>query len=243
MTTQLQNSAEYADPLQPVNSTTGSGKALGSPAKSLIGFLLYFSLCVAMIALLVKTGMIRWPFRRGPEITDTYQNIIIYLPVLLLGMGSLFFTKPAGIPLRHLLICRHYSIPFFAGALFSIGYSVWVFAACRFPMEGYAYWPLIVVLSIMNAATEEIVYRLVFYSLVKSVINHPLSANIIQSTLYASVHIPITGLTFSGLVFLYGLFLGHLLETHKSIIPGTICHFLIDIGVIGLPLLVILPMN
>ena len=41
--------------------------------------------------------------------------------------------------------------------------------------------------------------------------------------------------------FVYGLLLGAIVEKNDSVIPAIICHFCIDIGNIGLPLLIMLP--
>ncbi|MCP3929132.1 MAG: CPBP family intramembrane metalloprotease [Bacteroidetes bacterium] len=43
------------------------------------------------------------------------------------------------------------------------------------------------------------------------------------------------------MAFCFGFVLGVILEKEKSLKTCIICHFIVDIGIIGLPLLVILP--
>lgn len=227
-------------PLMQTTQITATGY-LGIPRSwvSLFGFLICLILCVAFVAVIISNDGARWPFRRGKGIVETYQNIVIYLPILVFSVASMVWLKVGGVPVRRFFsVERFFSVLIMSVALFSAGYSVWLLASCRFEMVGFAYWPLVCILSLMNAVAEEIVYRLVCFQLVKQVLRSPVLCNIIQSLIYASVHIPIGGVRFAGMVFWYGLFLGLIVEKHRSVLPAIVCHFLIDIGIIGLPLLV-----
>jgi membrane protease YdiL (CAAX protease family) len=112
-----------------------------------------------------------------------------------------------------------------------------------FSLKGSEYWPPVVILSFLNAVSEEVFYRLVFYQLLKKALSGPVVANLIQSLVYSSVHFLIGGVQFAAFAFCYGLLLGLIMERNRSVTPCIICHFCIDIGNIGLPLLVTLPVR
>jgi len=100
-----------------------------------------------------------------------------------------------------------------------------------------AVWPAVIILSLLNAFSEEIFYRLVLFELLRKFIRSALFVNIIQSAAYALPHYFIGGLQFASFAFLYGILLGMIKEKNESIIPCVVCHFVIDLGNIGAPLL------
>ena len=51
------------------------------------------------------------------------------------------------------------------------------------------------------------------------------------------VHLAIGGPLFFVLSFIYGMVLGMVFERSRSVLPCVLCHFIIDIGVIGLPMM------
>jgi membrane protease YdiL (CAAX protease family) len=89
----------------------------------------------------------------------------------------------------------------------------------------------------MNAAAEEIIYRFALYNIIKNAAYKTAVANIVQALVYSLIHFMIAGAVFGILSFIFGLILGMIAERNKSLIPAFICHFIIDLGVIGMPML------
>lgn len=210
---------------------------------SVAGFLAFFLLVTAVIAVMLKHGIIRWPFRRVPGIVETYKNVLLYSPVLFIALFSTIWLKVSRIPVLEEFKWRRFSRTFLVGLFISSGYSVYLFMSTGFSLKGSEYWPPVVMLSLLNAVSEEVFYRLVFYRLLKNVFTGSFKANLIQSLAYASVHVLIGGVQFAVFAFCYGMLLGWIMERNRSVIPCIICHFCIDIGNIGLPLLIDLPVR
>ncbi|MBW1899327.1 MAG: hypothetical protein JRI61_09740, partial [Deltaproteobacteria bacterium] len=94
---------------------------------SVAGFLVFFLLITAVIAAMLKNGIIRWPFRRVPDITETYKNVLIYSPVILIALFSTGWLKVSGIPVLEGFKWRRFSGTFLAGFIISTGYSVYLY--------------------------------------------------------------------------------------------------------------------
>jgi len=90
----------------------------------------------------------------------------------------------------------------------------------------------------MNAAAEEVFYRLVLMDLLEQQTGNFIFSNIIQSAFYAVVHIPIGGLRFAGFAFVYGMILGLVRQKSRSVTPCILCHFIVDLGAIGIPMMI-----
>lgn len=204
------------------------------------GFMVAFIICTTLFAVLIKTGVLRWPFRRADGIAETYKNIVFYTPILTSASLSLIWLKLSGFSVIPLLKRRRFSKTAWFGVAVSAGYSVYLYMTFRFGLKGCGYWFPVVILSMMNAVSEELVFRLVCYRLAKKIVPG-LVANLFQSALYASIHLPIGGIRIALPAFCYGFLLGIILERDKSLLPCIVSHFLIDIAHIGLPLLIVLP--
>lgn len=145
------------------------------------------------------------------------------------------------IPINPWLGWNRFSYTFFIGLAVSIYYCFELFVLKGFCFRGPAFWPPVLAMSLMNAAGEEVIYRLALYNLIKRAPYPIWTANIVQALAYALIHFMIAGAVFGFLSFVYGLVLGIIAERNKSIIPAFICHFIIDLGVIGMPLLLCFP--
>jgi len=210
---------------------------------SIAGFLVFFLLITAVIAAMLQHGIIRWPFRRVPELSETYKNVLIYSPVVLIALFSTCWLKFSCIPVLEGFKWKRFSGTFLVGVVISAGYSLYLYMSIGFSLKGAEYWPPVVILRLLNAVSEEVFYRHVFYRLLKKALSSPFFANLIQSLAYSSVHVLIGGFQFAAFAFCYGLLLGLIMERNRSVIPCIICHFCIDIGNIGLPLLINLPVR
>ncbi|MBA4368858.1 MAG: hypothetical protein C0403_14620 [Desulfobacterium sp.] len=205
------------------------------------GFLILFIVIVGIAAVLLETEYIQWPFRRQACVLDTYKNVLVYLPMLVFAFLSMGWLKVAETPIWDVFYWKKPSISFYLALSVSAGYSIYLFVTCRFDLKGVGFWPPVVILSLFNSVAEEIIYRHVIMGLTKKIVGHSFLPNLIQSLFYGLVHIPIGGIRLGIYAFCYGLLLGWVMQKNQNLIPCILSHFCIDIGNIGLPLLVLLP--
>ena len=123
----------------------------------------------------------------------------------------------------------------------SICYAANLLVSKQAQLRGAAFWPPVVALSLMNACSEEIMYRLALYRMIRRAGYSDWTASIVQSLAYAFIHFMVVGAVFGLLSLIYGYLLGLLVKRCNSIGPAIVCHFVIDIGCIGMPLLRIYP--
>ncbi|MBA2880555.1 membrane protease YdiL (CAAX protease family) [Desulfosalsimonas propionicica] len=182
-----------------------------------------------------------WPIQPVFSLSDAYGRIFWYSPVILIPACCLFWLRWLRIPINPWLGWNRFSYTFFIGLAVSIYYCFELFVLKGFCFRGPAFWPPVLAMSLMNAAGEEVIYRLALYNLIKRAPYPIWTANTVQALAYALIHFMIAGAVFGFLSFVYGLVLGIIAERNKSIIPAFICHFIIDLGVIGMPLLLCFP--
>jgi len=207
----------------------------------LSGFLFSLILFSVIAGLLVKNEIIPWPFRRTLNLRTTYLNIMVYIPVFLFAIFSLFWLKQGKQKIMEAFKWAKPGFAFYLVLIISAGYSIYLFTFHSFPLLGPSFWPAVIILSILNAFAEELAYRLVLTSLLKELMKKKMAVILIQSLAYALPHFFIAGFKLALFAFIYGIMLGYVNEKEKSITPCIICHFSIDIGSIGLPLLINLP--
>ncbi|NOY68415.1 MAG: CPBP family intramembrane metalloprotease [Deltaproteobacteria bacterium] len=205
------------------------------------GFILYYLLCLGAIVFVLQNRILPWPFHGTGTLSRVWLNVGVYLPVLLMAAISLAWLGSEGMRVRDAFAWRKIHWLFYIGLVVSVADSVYLFTFNRFPLHAYTFWPPVLLLSAMNAAAEETFYRLVIYRLTKRLIKHSWMANLVQSVIYAIPHLWIGGPQMVVFAFIYGLILGMIVEKNDSVVPAMICHFCIDIGNIGLPLLIMLP--
>ena len=206
--------------------------------KALAGFSISLALGAGLAGLLLHQGWVPWPFRGAGTVFGTWGRIPVYAPVLLFALISLFWLRQAGLPIREWFAWKRVTLIFFAGLGVSIGYSLYLFYTSPFPLKSAGFIPPALVMGLMNAVSEEIVFRLIFMQLLAAAFGSRSRANLIQAAVYALPHLLIGGPLFFLLAAGYGLLLGRITLSAGSIFPAIICHFIIDIGAIGLPLLI-----
>ena len=213
------------------NETAGTRRAL-------TGFSLTLVMAAGLAGLLLHQGLVSWPFRGADTVFGTWGRIPVYAPVLLFALISLFWLRHAGLPIREWFTWKPVMPVFIVGLGVSIGYSLYLFYTSPFPLKSAGFIPPALVMGLMNAVSEEIVFRLIFMQLLAAAFSSRPRANLIQATVYALPHLLIGGPLFFLLAAGYGLLLGRITLSAGSILPAVICHFIIDIGAIGLPLLI-----
>ena len=207
--------------------------------RSLGGIALYFTLLSTVSYVLLESSIVAWPFHRIDSVQSAYKTILEYAPVVLIAALTVPWLWYSRLSVKRLLSWNRFSMSFLAGFFCAALYSFFILHTVRFGIDSPAFWPPVIILSALNAVSEEIIFRLVIFSLLRSVIKYRAVPHIIQAFLYSLIHIFIGGIIFGFLSFVFGLVLGYVMERNESIIPPVICHFIIDLGVIGAPLLTI----
>lgn len=204
-------------------------------AAALLASLVIFSFLIYYLTRQIRVWP--WPFKPVFSLAEAYGRILYYLPVMLVPAYCLLWLRMSRVPIASWFKWNRFSYTFFIGLAVSVYYclEMIVFGDMRF--RGPAFWPPVVVMSFMNAAAEEIMYRLSLYNLLKRAAFPAWSANIAQALVYSLIHFMVAGAMLGIFSLIYGLIMGVVAGRSRSIIPAFICHFIIDLGVIGMPLL------
>lgn len=208
---------------------------------SLVGFAVYYLAFVFLAVRGLNSGLLWWPFHPAGTLAGTWRNVAVYLPVPLIAAGSLVFLNTAGLSISEGFRWKQFSYIFYPVLAVSTGYPIYLFASTRFELHGVSFWPPILLLSLFNAFAEETAYRLVLTRLLRQLTKRTVSINFMQAAAYALPHYWIGGTRMLVAAFFYGFLLGLVADGNRSVTPAIICHFTIDIGYVGLPLLIILP--
>jgi membrane protease YdiL (CAAX protease family) len=223
---------------QRMDAARGRNHEAAGTRRALAGFTLTLVMTAGLAGLLLHQGWVPWPFRGADTVSGTWSRIPVYTPVLMYALISLFWLRPADLPIREWFAWKRVTPLFLAGLGVSIGYSFYLFYTSPFPLKSAGFIPPALVMGVMNAVSEEIVFRLIFMQLLAAAFSSRPRANLIQAAVYALPHLLIGGPLFFLLAAGYGLLLGRITLAAGSIFPAIICHFIIDIGAIGLPLLI-----
>ncbi len=190
--------------------------------------------------LVMKMRFLPFPFQKVYDIKTAYRLILTYIPFIILPVISIIWLKKAQLPIWEKFKVKGdpKTIILFTtiGLAASIFYSVDLLVLNQPRLRGIAFWPPVLILSIINAFTEEIAYRLTAYSLVINADFSRVTAVIFQALLYSSVHFFFNP-TLGTLSILYGIIMGVLMDRTQSVTLCIICHFIIDLGAIGRPIL------
>lgn len=190
--------------------------------------------------LVMKMRILPFPFQRVTDITTAYKLILTYLPCLILPVISVIWLKKAQLPIaeKFKIQGNPKTIIIFTtiGLAASLFYALDLLVFMEPRLRGASFWPPVLILSIINAFTEEIAYRLAAYSLVLNANFSRVTAIVVQAILYSAVHFfynPSLGVQ----ALLYGIIMGVLMDRTQSVTLCILCHFIIDLGAIGRPIL------
>ncbi|MFZ1983027.1 MAG: prolipoprotein diacylglyceryl transferase family protein [Desulfatitalea sp.] len=205
---------------------------------SLGGLVVSFLLADFLIFYLThQVHLWKWPIQPVVSLADTYGRIFYYLPVMLIPAYSLYWLKNLGEPIRPWFQWQRWSYVFPIALAMSIYYSVELLVLRKLQLRGLEFWPPIIVMSVMNAFAEEIMFRLALVRFLRRVEYAPWVANLVQSLVYSVIHFMAVGTVLGLFSLVYGFVLGLVAQRTNSILPAIICHFIIDIGCIGMPIL------
>lgn len=205
----------------------------------LVSFGLYYVGILAAVRYSIENNLAKWPFNRVNNIEEAYESVLQYSPVLLLVIVSFVWLRLLNIPILSFYSIRKPTWWFYAIAILSLGYSFYMLFAAPYGLRDYSYWPPVFILSILNAFSEETFYRYTLWELLRAAAQNRLYVVCIQSFFYALPHLWIGGLELAILAFVYGILIGIVREKEGSVTYCIICHFIVDIGNIGLPILIL----
>jgi hypothetical protein len=190
--------------------------------------------------LVMQMKILPFPFQKVRDISTAYKLILTYLPFLVLPIISVVWMKRAELPIWEKFTVK--GNPKTIVTFTAIGLAASIFYSCdllifREPrLRGAAFWPPVLILSVINAFSEEIAYRLTTYSLVLNANFSRVTAIFLQAILYSTVHFFFNP-TLGTLSLVYGIIMGILMDRTQSISLCILCHFIIDLGAIGRPIL------
>ncbi|MDA8139308.1 MAG: prolipoprotein diacylglyceryl transferase [Desulfobacteraceae bacterium] len=207
-----------------------------------------FSLAILVVSYVLLTFLIfyltrkirvwPWPFSRVESLADAYLRVGAYLPMMLLPWFALTWMKRNGLPIWSQYRWTQFSPYFLVGLAMSIYYSLELLVFKRpMALRGLIFWPPAIMLSLMNAFAEEIMYRQALYGLLRRADYSKWIAIPAQAAIYSIIHFMIAGAILGIFSLIYGIVLGLVADRNRSITPAIICHFIIDIGCIGMPML------
>jgi membrane protease YdiL (CAAX protease family) len=80
-------------------------------------------------------------------------------------------------------------------------------------------------------------YRLALYRMVINANFSKWTALVTQSVMYSLIHFMVIGGVLGLFSLVYGFLLGLIVQRNKSLSQAIVCHLIIDIGCIGMPML------
>jgi membrane protease YdiL (CAAX protease family) len=179
----------------------------------------------------------KWPIQPVESLTDAYARLFYYMPVMGIAALALAWMKKNNEPIRPWFKRGRLTFPFVIGLLASIYYCLELLVLKHPELRGGQFWPPVIMMSLMNACCEEIMYRLVLYRAIIGANYSRWVALIAQSVVYSLIHFMVVGAVLGLFSLVYGFLLGLIVQRSKSVSQAMVCHFIIDIGCIGMPML------
>ncbi len=209
------------------------------PLLALSGIILCYIIITSLLFMLLKDGKIGLPFSKIVTINDAWFSVLKYLPVFAMSVSMLLWVWISGTSILRPFYWhwKKNSPAFIIGLGVSLYYSVNMLFFTKQSLNGLPLCFPLVILCLLNAFSEEILYRHVIMGLFQKNLNSRIIANLLQSIFYAVPHLVFGSFIFAFYAFCYGCLLGTIKNRSDSITPCLICHFFIDIGAIGAPLL------
>ena len=205
---------------------------------ALAGFIFSYVSIIIVLLLLIKKGNIGLPFHGIRTPGDAWFSFLKLLPLFGIALSLMLWLAFAGLPVIEPFLWRRFSGVVFIGLGISLYYSVNTLFFKKSSLEGLPFWFPLIALCLLNAFSEEIIFRHVMLGLLDNVFKIPLIANLIQSFFYALPHLMYGSYLFAFYAFGYGFLLGIIKKKNMdSIAPCILCHFIIDFGAIGAPVL------
>jgi membrane protease YdiL (CAAX protease family) len=205
---------------------------------SAAGLVVFYLVVIFLIYYVTRKLMVwKWPIQPVESLTDAYGRILFYMPVMSVPAIALGWLKKNGEPIQPWFQWGRFSILFLIGLLASTYYSLELLVFKHPVLRGAEFWPPAIIISIMNAFSEEIMYRLALYRMVINANFSKWTALVTQSVMYSLIHFMVIGGVLGLFSLVYGFLLGLIVQRNKSLSQAIVCHLIIDIGCIGMPML------
>jgi membrane protease YdiL (CAAX protease family) len=205
---------------------------------SAAGLAVFYLMTTFLIYYLTRVVMVwKWPIVPVVSLADAYARLLYYMPVMVIAASALVWMRKNNEPIRPWFSRGRFSGVFVIGLLASMYYSFELLVLKGHTFRGVEFWPPVIILSVLNAACEEIMYRLAFCRAIIRAGYSGWVALIVQSVAYSLIHFMVVGAVLGLLSLFYGFILGLIVQRSKSVSQAMVCHFIIDIGCIGMPLL------
>jgi membrane protease YdiL (CAAX protease family) len=202
------------------------------------GLTVFYLISTFLIYYLTRRLMVwKWPIQPVESLTDAYARLFYYMPVMGIAALALAWMKKNNEPIRPWFKRGRLTFPFVIGLLASIYYCLELLVLKHPELRGVQFWPPVIMMSLMNACCEEIMYRLVLYRAIIGANYSRWVALIAQSVVYSLIHFMVVGAVLGLFSLVYGFLLGLIVQRSKSVSQAMVCHFIIDIGCIGMPML------
>lgn len=222
---------------QPLNSASDSFDDLNRllfPA----GLTVFYLISIFLIYYLTRILMVwKWPIQPVDSLADAYARIFYYMPVMVIAALVLVLMKKNNEPFRPWFNWGRVTFLFVIGFLASIYYCLELLVLKNHALRGVEFWPPVIMMSVMNAFCEEVMYRLALYKAIIGANYSRWVALIAQSVVYSLIHFMVVGAVLGLFSLVYGFLLGLIVQRSKSVLQAMVCHFIIDIGCIGMPML------
>jgi membrane protease YdiL (CAAX protease family) len=202
------------------------------------GLTVFYLICTFLIYYLTRILRVwKWPIQPVESFADAYARLFYYMPVIVIAALALVLMKKNNEPIRPWFKRGRFTFLFVIGLLASIYYCLELLILKHHELRGVEFWPPVIMMSIMNAFSEEIMYRLALYKAIISANYSRWVALIAQSVVYSLIHFMVVGAVLGLFALAYGFLLGLIVQRSKSVSQAIVCHFIIDIGCIGMPML------
>ncbi len=204
---------------------------------ALLGFVTVYLPFTALFTTLLVTKVVAWPFRKLHTWPDVISAVLTYTLYILFALSTFIWMKKADLPIRNLFHRPRFTPAFIAGLIVSSGVTIYLLMRIHFRFDAEGIWSSVILFSALNAFSEEVVFRGALYRLLKNLTPYPWLANFLQALCYATQHFYPAGLLLALAALLYGLLLGYVMEKNENLTSVIICHFVIDLGMLGLAIL------
>jgi membrane protease YdiL (CAAX protease family) len=179
----------------------------------------------------------KWPIQPVESLADAYSRLFYYMPVVVIAALALAWLKKNDEPIWPWFKWGRFTFMFVIGLLASLYYCLELLIFKHHQLRGVEFWPPVIMMSVVNAFCEEVMYRLAFYRAIIRANNPRWVALIAQSVVYSLIHFMVVGAVLGLFSLVYGFLLGLIVQRSKSISQAMVCHFIVDIGCIGMPML------
>jgi membrane protease YdiL (CAAX protease family) len=200
---------------------------------ALAGFMSVYVMLAVIVFDASRSLTFTFSFFRVSSLADAYSKALYYLPVFAFYALSLSWPVMAGVSLQGLFAWKKPGAHFYAALALCLGYVVISLALTNHGLRGPAFWPPLLVLSLLNAVGEEIFYRGALYGLLEKTVRTLPAVIGVQAVLYGLVHIPLGSPLVALYAFFFGLLAGWIRFREGGLSACIALHLVVDVSALG----------